>query len=134
MSNNDRKIKRNKDKILQKEQKQHENFVFNWAERELDLNLPVDQLLFQLSMNFIWWTQKWTSLTDEHRGVLKVLFIQNPYVLYHINEILKKNIDKNQKVNQTWLLTEAEAKLMMTLALLDDTCEIDIQLESIENV
>lgn len=125
MSGADKKIKRTKEVKVKKELQETEDFVLNWAEKELDLTLPVDQLLFQLSMNYLWWTNKWTSLNDEHKGILKILFIQTPYLLFHLNEILKKNV-KGVIEQKNWKLTEVEAKLMMTLALLDDTCEIEI--------
>ena len=133
MSGADKKIKRTKEVKIKKELKETENLFFHWAERELDLNQPVDQLLFQLNMNYVWFTNKWASLNDEHRGVLKVLFNLNPYLLYHLNEILKKNV-KGVVEQKNWKLTEHEAKLMMTLALLDDTCDIEIELGQTENV
>jgi hypothetical protein len=133
MSGADKKIKRTKEVKVKKELKETEDLLFHWAEQELDLKLPVDQLLFQLNMNYLWFTNKWSSLNDEHRGVLKVLFNLNPYLLYHLNEILKKNV-KGVLEQKNWKLTENEAKLMMTLALLDDTCDVEIELEKKTNV
>ncbi len=131
MSGADKKLKRDKEVKMKKETKQTEELLFHWAERELDLTQPIDQLLFQLSMNYLWWANKWTSLNDEHRGVLKVLFMQNPYILFHLNEILKKNV-KGVLEQKKWIMNETETKLMMTLALLDDTCEIEIINNDIE--
>jgi hypothetical protein len=133
MSGADKKIKRTKEVQIKKELQKTEDLVFHWAERELDLNQPVDQLLFQLSMNYVWFTNKWASLNLEHKGIIKLLATQNPYLLYHLNEILKKNV-KNVMEQKKWVLTESEAKLMMTLALLDDECEIEIIMEQNETV
>ena len=92
------------------------------------------ELLEETISNFMtaypWFERRLNNMAEDHRTAIGILLEQHPELLFHLNVILKRNLQEDgfeMKKENTWWVTHEEYVLLGMIALFDHDDDIIIK-------